>query len=191
MNVRTILLAGLVMASVLTACKDKKNTDSNIITTDYQAPQLVPPIPMAADTQVTDVEWVGNNTYQVAVIRTPADSLPTVSDQLGQEYIDNVVRITVNRPDGTTFFARTFGKASFNNWLDADYRQSAILESVTFYGSDQQKLLFTASVNHPCATDDEAINLLVTVDKGGGVDIAPFDDDQRDDILVNQQSSDH
>ena len=57
MNVRTILLAGLVMASVLTACKDKKNTDSNIITTDYQAPQLVPPIPMAADTQVTDVEF--------------------------------------------------------------------------------------------------------------------------------------
>lgn len=181
-----ILLAAA--AVLMVACKDKKSTASDIITTDYEAPQPQDPIAMGAKTDRTDVSWVDGQPYTVQVTRSPADSLPMVADVNGQKYIDNVVKVEVLRADNSIFFRRSFTKSSFSEWLDADYRKKGILEGISFQRSEGLTLFFVAWVNYPQSSEDEAVDLQLTVSSLGNVSIQPFtEDDVRDDLKVKDE----
>ena len=176
----------MAAALLLGACGGKKSSGGDIITTDYETPKLQEPISMNVVQESREVQWAGGRSYHLQIYRLPADSLPKVSDERGQKYVDNQVKISITRPDGSTFFDHTFTKASFAGWLDSDYRVNGLLEDIRLFRADDDELLFTAAVNHPAASDDEAVVLRLTVDRQGGISIGRYDENDRDDLAQEE-----
>jgi len=162
MAVGTLLLAAQ-------ACKEKKQADVDIITTKYVAQQPQAPIRQNVDTRVTGVEWLGRQ-YVVEIVRTPADSLPMVTDETGQKYLDNTIRLVVMRSDSTVFFKKRFTKNSFASYLDNDFSRRGILDNMVFHKAEGALLKFAVVVSHPEA-DDEFIPLEMSLDRDGGLAI--------------------
>lgn len=166
-----ILVLGLVM---LGACKEKKQSE-DIITTKYEPKRPMPPIPMQPVKQVVPVSW-GTSLYNIVVEQTPVDSLPMVTDENGQKYIDNRVVLTISHKDGSNFFTRTYTKASFSNYIDETFRKNGILASFRFDDIDEGRLKFSVVIALPDAIDDVFIPLKYTVDRQAAVSISRDED---------------
>lgn len=163
----------IVMAAVLVAlcgCKEKKQSDNVISMDDSQTVSIAPsgPVRMQAFKQATEVKWVGR-TYTIDIERQANDSLPTVRDEEGDEYVDNSIRLRVIRADGSVFFSKVFTKRTFDAYLDEAYRKRGILEGLVFDKVDGNSLEFASSVSFP--QTDEYIPLEVRVDNFGNVSI--------------------
>lgn len=167
---------------LLTACKEKKTVEADVIKTDYVAPKPKEPIAIAVGTVTEEVQWMEGRRYTVTIKGHAVDSLPMVQNANGQQYKDNSIRVEVARADGSIFFGRTFTKASFTEWLTSDYREKAILEGINFLGKDGARLMFIASLNYPDASDDEAVDLQMALDAQGGIAVKPFTYNDRDDL---------
>lgn len=161
---------------ILGACKEKKqHTDEgNIITTRYIPKRPIGPIALPADSQQVSANWLGTD-YSVSIKRTPIDSM-TVSDENGQKYIDNRVRLSVRRQDGSAFVEKNFFKSSFSSYVQEPFKSSGILSSIRFDGVENAKLKFIVVVAMPEATDDLFIPLKMTIDGQGGLSIVHDDD---------------
>ena len=179
-----ILAVGLM---IVVGCKDKKADNSNIITTDYEAPKPTAPISMTNQTDAQDVAWVDGRHYTVKIMRHAVDSLPMVSNANGQKYVDNVIRVEVARADSSLFYSHTFTKLSFASWLNGEYREKAILQGMRFLEADASALSFIAWLNNPDAGDDEAVELKLTLDPQRNVDIQRFSYDDRDDLQKKRE----
>ncbi|MBQ9357652.1 MAG: DUF4738 domain-containing protein [Prevotella sp.] len=186
-NIRSLLLACL-FGFIAVACGEKKGGNQEIIRSDYEVPEPQAPITMSQSDVESDVEWVEGRTYRVLVSRTPADSLSMVTDNMGQQFVDNRVEITVKRQDGTTFYNHVFTKSSFASWLDGDYRSNALLEGINFVKAEENRLVFNATVNHPRASDDEAIYLELSVSRLGEAEIHVNDENLREDLTLQDNS---
>ncbi|MBR1504647.1 MAG: DUF4738 domain-containing protein [Prevotella sp.] len=158
-----------IVAAVLTvvACGEKKKND-NVIAPRVVKKAPADPIKMQTYTNVNDIDWIGRK-YHVAINRQPSDSLPMVKDETGQKFVDNVITLSVGRADGSIFYSKTFSKASFSDYLDADYWQTGILEGFVFDKADGDWLVFAASVCHP--QTDEYIPLVVRLSRMGELSI--------------------
>ena len=166
-----ILVAGLV---VLGACKEKKQS-TDIITTKYVPKQPQDPIAMPADTQTKNIEWQGKP-YTITIDRVPVDSLPQVKDENNQPYVDNRVKLTIMRADGSAFFQRTFTKASFNTYIDDSFRKNGILAGFRYDEVENSGVEFSVVIALPDAVDDVFVPLELIVDRQGGVSISRDDD---------------
>lgn len=166
MNKR-LTLALLAALTLLTACKEKKQTQ-DIIAPKVEAPKLSGPIRMQPYDNTRDVQWLGK-LYKVQVIRTANDSLPMVKDETGQKFVDNRINVIVRRADGSVAINKSFTKAYFDRYLDAHYREMGILEGLVFDEVDGQRLEFAASVCLP--QTDEYIPLEVKIDNFGNVSV--------------------
>lgn len=164
----SLMLTAVLALGLLTGCKQKKQTE-DIIVHKTEIPKPQAPIRMEPYNQEKDFKWLDRD-YQVNISRTPDDSLRMVKDEFGQKYVDNRITLRIIRADGSIFFERTFTKATFDELLDDDYRQTGILEGVVFDRVDGHQVLFAGSVSHP-QTDDEYIPFIITVDNMGEVDI--------------------
>lgn len=153
---------------MFTSCKQKKQTE-DIIVRKTEAPKPQAPIRMQEYNQVKDVKWLDRE-YQVNIRRVADDSLQMVKDETGQKFIDNRIRLQVIRQDGSVFFDRSFTKASFNDYLDNDYRATGILEGLVFDRVEGNNLIFAGSVSHP--QTDEYIPLVITLSNFGDVSIS-------------------
>jgi len=167
-NKNYIMLTAVAALTLLAGCKEKKQS-VDIIATKVEAPKPTAPKRMQPYNDERDVQWLGK-TYSVAISRTPSDSLPMVSDENGQKYVDNVIRLTVRRADGSVAISKTFLKTTFDSYLDDNYRRTGILEGFVFDEVDGSSLEFAASVSMP-QSDDEYIPLDVKVDNYGNVTI--------------------
>jgi hypothetical protein len=183
-NLFVVSVVGLMVCS----CSEKKGGKQEIITTDYEAPAIQAPIPMPQAEVLSDVEWVEGRSYKVIVSRTPADSLSKVINNVGQEFIDNKVEITVKRQDGSVFYNNVFRKSNFYSWLDQDYRDNALLESINFVRTETDNLVFTVTINHPQASDDEAIYLELDISRLGELSISVCDENMREDLILQEGS---
>lgn len=160
-NVVTLL--AVIIAVALVACGEKKKSE------DVIAKRVVPtvsstPQRMQAYTDERDVNWIGKK-YHVAIHRQSADSLPMVKDETGQKFVDNLITLSVSRQDGSVFYSRSFRKTDFQQYLDADYSKTGILEGFVFDKADGDWLVFAASVSHP--QTDEYIPLVVRLSRMG------------------------
>ena len=165
---RTVIaLSVAVAALLLVACKDKKNSET-IITQRVVKSTPSGPVRMPANTDSREVSWIGK-TYQVTIHRQPADSLPMVKDDMGQQYVDNVFQLTVARQDGSVFFSRRFVKTDFVQQVGEDFRKTGILEGFVYDKSDGDWLEFGASVGRP--QTDEYIPLKIRLSRMGELDI--------------------
>lgn len=180
-----ILVFGIMM---LGACKEKKKTD-DIITTKYVPKKPEPPIAMPEDKQQLTVNW-GGSQYAVSVVRTPADSSSMVSDENNQKYFDNVVKVSVNRQDGSSLFNRTFTKGSFLSYIDDSFKKNGILASIRYDEVDDGKLEFSVVIALPDAVDDVFIPLEMTVDKQGVINIRQDNDMEMLDYVDTSEEED-
>ena len=154
-----LVLTAVFALGLLAGCKQKKQTE-DIIVRKTEVPKPKAPIRMQEYNQVKDEKWLDRE-YQIDIRRVADDSLRMVKDETGQQYVDNHITLKVIRQDGSVFFSRTFTKASFNDYLDDDYRATGILEGLVFDRVEGNNLIFAGSVSHP--QTDEYIPLVITL----------------------------
>ena len=164
---KQLTIVVLVGLSMLTGCNEKKKTQ-DFIAPPVEAPKAQAPIRMQPYSDTRTVAWLGKE-YKVEVNRVAIDSLPMVKDETGQEFVDNRITLRVLRPDGSVAISKVFTKATFMNYIDANYKKMGILEGLVFDEIDGQHLAFAASVSLP--QTDEYIPLEVKIDNFGNVKI--------------------
>lgn len=167
MTNRNMTLLAVAALTLLGGCKEKKQTQ-DIIAPKVEAQAPAAPIRMQPYNDLRSVLWLGKE-YKVEVNRTPSDSLPKVKDETGQAFVDNRITLRVLRSDGSVAISKVFTKATFNDYIDAKYRKTGILEGLVFDEVDGQQLEFAASVSLP--QTDEYIPLEVKIDNFGNVKI--------------------
>lgn len=158
-----IITLALTATCMTTGCGDKKKTN-DIITTKPVKKAPAAPIKMQEYHQSRETDFAGSRLV-CDIQRTADDSLSMVADEYGQKFVDNRITLTIKRPNGTVFFAKTFTKATFDSYLDDDYRKTGILEGLVFDKVEDGTLKFAASVSHP--QTDEYIPLVVAVNANG------------------------
>jgi len=168
MRATLIILAVAMAALSLEGCKEKRD-NGDIITQKVVKKKPAGPMAMQKYTQRKDIDWNGSNMV-CEIRREPDDSLQMVTDETGQKHIDNRITLTISRSDGSVFFKKTFTKASFDSYIDDDYRKTGILEGLVFDKVDGSRLRFAASVSHP--QTDEYIPLVVDISRQGTIAVA-------------------
>lgn len=166
MKLRDIIIAGSA-ALLLANCGEKKKSDV-IIVENYEAPEPSGPIKMERYNDTNTIGWLGAK-YTYDIIRTPCDSLPKITDEDGQKYVDNSVVLTISRSDGSVFFKKTFTKNAFRSALTDNMSKKGILDGFVFHKVNGDGLLFAASVSYP--QSDESIPLLINVTRMGAVSV--------------------
>lgn len=161
-----IIVIGL-LTGIIASCSSKKKRD-DIITVKYEKP--VPQGPISTDNyrESKSFRWLDRD-YVWTIERLADDSLPMVKDETGQLFVDNRVHLTISRSDGSVFFYRTFTKASFNSYIDDDFRQTGILEGFVFEKVEGNDVRFACSVSKP--QSDEFIPLILAVTRSGEIAI--------------------
>lgn len=154
---------------VVVACKEKPRTTDIIVKKPAPKPKKGVQ-KMDEYRQARDVQWLGG-TYKVVAERKPDTSLPQAVDEQGNRYYDNRITLTISRPDGTAFFSRTFSKTDFAKYVDGDNADGALL-GIVFDRADGGSLIFAASVGSPDKMSDEYVPLVLTISRGGTVNIA-------------------
>ena len=167
-----LLVAGIMM--LVPACKEKKRVSDDIITTKYTPKKPQAPIAMPSDTRTSDVKWLGKD-YQVKIEREAVDSLPKVKDEFGQPFIDNRIKLSIIRADGSVFFQRVFTKNSFSSYQDDYFRKNALLGNMVFAEVDNLELHFAISISLP-ESDDEFLPLKMAVTNLGNISISRDND---------------
>ena len=165
-----ILTAGMMLG----ACKEKKRTE-DIIATKYIPKKPQPPIAMPEERLTQSVDWLGRK-YTVDIVRVPVDSLPMVTDETGQKYIDNSIRLAISRNDGTVFFEKTFVKGSFQSYVEESFRKAGMLASIRYERVDGPEMRFSVVIGLPDAVDDVFVPLALSVNNMGGISIRQDDD---------------
>lgn len=167
MTSKHLTIISLAALTLLAGCKEKKQT-TDIIAAPIETPKPSGPISMQSYNDQREVQWLGK-TYSVAIDRHPSDSLPMVADETGQKFVDNVIRLTVRRADGSVAISKTFLKRTFEAYLTKEYKNAGILEGFVFDEVDGNFLEFAASVCLP--QTDEYIPLEVKIDNYGNLNI--------------------
>ena len=159
----TYLLPAVVLC-LMPACGGKKsdtqtaNADS-VMTTRTTA--------IAADPHwesEKQVNWNGQ-TYQIRIERTPARDLPVITDELGQQFYDNRVELTITR-NGAPFYHKVFSKEAFADFLSAHDLETGVLQGMAYDDIDKngEGLRFGAQVGIP---GEDGIPLVVTINSSG------------------------
>lgn len=164
LNKMTAVLAA-ASALLLVQCKEKKNSDI-IITQKVEKPRPQGPVAMQDYRQNTQIQWQGAD-YVCDIHRTACDSIETVKNEDGQQFIDNRITLTLTRADGTLFLKKEFLKGSFSSLLDNNFQNNGILEGLVFDRVDGAHLRFAASVSLP--QTDEYLPIVIFINRQGGI----------------------
>ena len=106
-----MLTLGCLVLTMI-ACGGKKKSD-DIITEQMDEPKLQEPVRLQPYTDDRDIQWIGRG-YHIAIHRESSDSLPMVKDEIGQQFVDNVITLAVSRQDGSVFYSHRFTKKDFD-----------------------------------------------------------------------------
>ena len=169
-SIVTSLLISCVVVLGFSSCKEKKKSD-DIIVAKYVPEKPTAPVRLSADQRKDVVQWLGGQ-YVVLTSREPADSLPMLTDEMGQKYVDNRVTVIVTRSNNTVFLKKTFVKESFASYVEDGFRHKSILENIVFHGIEDGSLKFGVVVSRP-DSDDEFVPLDMLIDRNGGLSIKP------------------
>ncbi len=158
-------LAGVTLAAALAAgCGGKTSDGSNDGKDTVEAaakPFSDPGMKMEYTARL------GGKDYSVTVKRAADPSQPVVEDELGREYYDNRVTVTILR-DGAPFSETTYTKDSFRDFLTAADSKGTVLLGMAFDadGSDGHAIRLTAQVGQPGI--EEGPGFIVEMPLAGG-----------------------
>ena len=104
----------------------------------------------------TDIKFKGKD-YHSLVSRTPDESLPHVSNEMGDTYVDNKIVLRITR-GGENVLNKTFTKNDFSSVVDANFLSKSV---------------YAASVCYP--QTDLYVPLSITVSADGKMSIKKVD----------------
>lgn len=174
MNNKISCLSLLFIACFVAACGGSGSRVSDSVSVEIQ-PEEVKSLHEPQYMQTSEVSTsvpVGSREYQSMVIRRADESLPIVSNEAGQKFVDNRITLTV-REGSRAVLDRTFTKADFSSFLSADFQRNGILEGLVFDHAENGNLLYAASVAYP--ESDLYVPFRITVTPSGGVSIVVRD----------------
>lgn len=170
MKTARVLFFTAVMAVAVSACSDKKPTN-NIIAHKPVKKASSAPVRMQDYERQDNVEWLGKS-YKIMVKRRVDTGLPVIVDDAGGRYHDNVIDVTVVRPDGTAFFEKKFSKEDFSSCLSENYMKKSALLGIVFEKAEGDNLRFAASVGAPDVLSDDYVPLILTLSRMGNVGVS-------------------
>lgn len=155
-------------ALMLTACTEKKTESKDIIVEKPKAEVVAAPTAVDQDyVQSRKISWLGKE-YTVEVDRHRDNSLPTVEDENGHRYNDNIVVVKVLREDGSEAFSHTFKKSDFSQaYQGYKYAEKGALLGVVLDKVEGEHLVFAASVGSPESSSDMYVPLTLVIDRMG------------------------
>lgn len=118
----------------------------------------------------SDSVVVGGHCFVYTMHREAGDSLKVVVDENGEKYADNFYLLGVKK-DGRRMFSHKFTKASFNQHLDAGFKNNGILDGFRFIEVKEGSVVFGACISYP--DSDMSSPFLVTVHPDGSFSICP------------------
>ena len=176
------LLSLLLATALLGACGGKATPPvSTAGENDYALENTSPDgIQRMQPYHFSDTVRTDGHTYVYTLHREASDSLPTVSDDEGNRYADNVYTLTISSGDQIAF-QRRFTKQTFASYLSAEFLKKGVLDGM-MCDKSLPGLRFAVSVSLP--QSDMFEPLLMQVDTHGGIVIsrdergeAEFEDD--------------
>lgn len=165
------LLLALVL--VATACGGKGNQSGNTTETALQDSTDVHGIQrMQNSKSETEIKFKGKE-YHSSVTRTPDESLPHVSNEMGDTYMDNKIVLHLTR-GGETVVNKTFTKTDFSSEVDAAFLAKSVLEGIVYDKTTSEGIVYAASVCYP--QTDLYVPLSITISADGKMSIRKVDD---------------
>lgn len=169
MKLTHTLIFMALMSVAAVSCSDKKQT-GNIIAHKPVKKAPAAPVKMQNSDFEDAVSWIGSS-YKVKINRKSDPGLTMIVDDSGNKYYDNVIEVSVTRPDGTEFFKRKFTKSDFSSYVDDDYSKKSALLGIVLEKAEGDNLKFAASVGAPDVLSDDYVPLIITVSRTGNVSI--------------------
>lgn len=169
-NLITALIVALALCSVAACKKERKSND--IITKMAPHPKVpTGPKSLSDFKYEKKVEWMGG-TYTITIHRYADKDLELAVDEDGRKYYDNKVQLSIKRPDGTTFYDRTFTKNDFKEFTNNHYGEHGSLVGFMFDHAEGDALRFGVSVGSPDPNSDEYVPMDFVIDKSCRVRIS-------------------
>ena len=119
----------------------------------------------------TDIKFKGRD-YHSLVSRTPDESLPHVSNEMGDTYVDNKIVLRITR-GSENVLNKTFTKNDFSSVVDAKFLSKSILEGIVYDKITPEGIVYAASVCYP--QTDLYVPLSITVTADGKMSIKKVD----------------
>lgn len=169
---KLIYLLWLPLAVALTACSGKNgsaNNESVLATMDSVDAHGLQR--MQTSDSETNFTFKGKE-YHSRVLRTPDESLPRVTSEMGDTYVDNKIVLQLTR-GGATVLNKTFTKSDFSSVVDAAFLAKSVLEGIVYDKTTPQGIEYAASVCYP--QTDLYVPLSITVTDGGSISIKKVD----------------
>ena len=168
-----VLLTVLMALTIMISCeKEKKSTLRNNIIVPPRQEKVVDTLvhQMNPVDQTDEVKWLGS-TYRVTVNRHSSDSLSVVTDNNGNRYRNNVIRLKITRADGSVFFEKNFSKSLFASLVDETYLSKNVILGLVFNDVDANGMHFLGSVGSPDELSEDYIPFIVTISRMGDVSV--------------------
>ena len=108
-------------------------------------------------------------TYESTVVRRPDESLPVVTNEQGESFMDNRITLRLTQ-GGKVVLDKVFTKESFASLVNAKILKYAILEGLVLDGATPQGIVYAASVGYP--QTDLYVPLRITVSSNGKISLA-------------------
>ena len=154
-----LLLLPLVVA--VTACGGKVNSKKESVLATQDSVDARGIQRMQTSKSEIDIKFKGKD-YRSFVSRTPDESLPHVTNEMGDTYMDNKIVLRLTR-GGESVFNKTFTKNDFSSVVDADFLAKSVLQGI----------VYAASVCYP--QTDLYVPLSITITADGKMSIQKVD----------------
>lgn len=161
-----------MVAALAASCggsKEKKGDESVLVKMDSVDVHGIQR--MQVSKSEMDIKFKGKN-YRSFVSRVPDESLPHVTNEMGDTYVDNkiVLRLSCG---GKSVFDKTFTKNDFSSVVDAVFLSKSVLEGIVYDKTTPQGIVYAASVCYP--QTDLYIPLSITITANGKMTVRKVD----------------
>ena len=186
MNSKTLFTLFAAALFGLTACKDKKATDTAENQAIAAVTDPVGPQPSTSDLlQETTLRYSGEPPLVVSIDRRTDRSLPAVKDENDVQFFDNRVSVRVKR-GGELLVERSFTKADFESYLPEVDKRLGVMQGMALDSASctARNLVFGAQVGQPGMDGDgSAFRISMSLPDGGiSVERLSSQDTTRDDM---------
>lgn len=152
----------IVSSFILAACNTATNKQPNEMRMVQNSEETINegPISMQPSEVKESFLYKGKN-YQSHIVRRPDESLPIVTNDEHQQFVDNLISVKLSC-EGKQILSRTFSKKDFLYLVDDTFAKQAILEGIVFNETNDEGICFAASLGHPESDLYQPIRLVVT-----------------------------
>ncbi len=172
-DIYSFAVFALVSLTVVSCGEKKKSTD--IITSKPVVKVDAAPTKMQGYEHTETVGWDGAD-FKIQIKRSVDEGASLFTDDNGGKCYENKVSLTILRSDGSEFFNKEFTKSSFSSCVDNAYLQKSTLLGIAYDRTENDNLIFVASVGCPDQLSDDFVPVVLTLSKAGSLSMKKGED---------------